>query len=104
MKAMLCSPRISAKAGVFGQEAIAWMDGVCAGDLAGRQQRGNVEIGIARGRRPDAHAFIGELDVHRLGIGGGMPGDGGDSHFHGRAQDAQRDLAPVGDEDFIEHP
>ena len=33
-----------------------------------------------------------------------MDGDRGDAELLGRAQDAQRDLAAVGDEDLVEHP
>jgi len=92
------------EAGVFREEAIAGMDRVGAGDFAGRQQRGDVEIGIARRGWPDADALVGEFDMHRLRIGRRMDGDGGDAQLLGGAQDAQRNLAPVGNKDLIEHP
>ena len=41
--------------------------------------------------------------MHGVGVGGGMHGDGGDAELLGGAQDAQRDLAAVGDEDLVEH-
>ncbi len=58
------------EAGVLGQEAIARMHGVGAGDLAGRKKARNVEIAVARGRGADAHAFIGEAHVHGVGVRG----------------------------------
>ena len=41
--------------------------------------------------------------MHRLGIGGGVHRDGRDAHLAAGALDAQRDLAAIGDEDFLEH-
>ena len=89
--------------GVFRKKAIAGMDGVGAGDFAGGEQRGNVEIGLARRRRADAHRFVGELDVHGFGVGGRMDGDRGDSQLLRGAQDSQGDFAAIGDQDFFEH-
>ena len=65
--------------GVLRQEAVAGMDGLGAGDLAGGDDGGNVEIGLGGGRRADADAFIGQAHMHRIGIGGGMDRDGGDA-------------------------
>ena len=47
--------------------------------------------------------FVGHPDMHRVGIGGGMHGDRLDPHLAAGADHAQRDLAPVGDQDFVEH-
>src|ERR1700744_3092633 len=41
--------------------------------------------------------------MHGVGVGGGMDRDGGDSHLLAGAVDAERDLAAIGDEDFLEH-
>ena len=91
------------EARVLGQKPVAGMDGVGAGDLAGGDDGGNVEIAVLGGGRPDADALVRELDVHRLLVGGRIDGDRGDAELLGRAHDAQRDLSPVGNEDFIEH-
>ena len=91
------------KARVLGQEAVAGMDRVGAGDLAGRNQGRDVEIAVAGGRRPDAHALVGEPHMHGVGVGGRVDGDGRDAELLRGAQDAQRDLAPVRDEDLVEH-
>ena len=78
---------------VLGQKAVAWMDGVGAGDLAGRDNRGNVEIAVAGRRRPDAYALVGELDMHRVLVGGRIDRDGRDAELLGRAHDSERDFA-----------
>jgi hypothetical protein len=41
--------------------------------------------------------------MHRVGVGGGMHGNGGDAEFLARAQDAERDFAAIGYEDLVEH-
>ena len=91
------------EARIFGQEAVARMHGVGAGDLAGREQRGDVEIGILGGRRPDADALVGEPHMHRVSVGGGMHGNRLDAQFLAGAQHAQCDFAAIGYEDFVEH-
>ena len=54
---------------VLGQKAVARMNGVRASNLASGDNRWNVEIAVPRRRRPDAHALIGELDVHCVFVG-----------------------------------
>jgi hypothetical protein len=89
---------------VFGEEAVAGVDRVRVCDLGGRDDVGDVEIGIRRRRRADAHGFVGEADVHGVGVGGGVHRHRLDSHFVAGAVDAQRDLAAVGNEDLLNWP
>ncbi len=91
------------EAGVFRQEAVAGMHRIGAGDLAGREQRGHVEIAVLGRRRPDADALVGEPHMHRVGVGGRMHRDGGDAELLAGAQHPQCDFAAIGYEDFIEH-
>ncbi len=91
------------EAGVLGQESVAGVHRVGAGDLAGGQQPRDVEIAFGCGRRADAHALVGETHVHRVGVGGRVHGDRGDAELLARALDAQCNLSPVGDQDFVEH-
>jgi hypothetical protein len=91
------------KAGILGEKAVTGMDGVGAGDLAGCDQRGDVEIALGGRWRSDAHAFIGQADVHGVFVGRGMNGHGLDAEFSTGAQHPQSDLAPVGDQDLVEH-
>ncbi len=91
------------EARILREKAVAGMHRVGAGDLAGGDQGGNVEIAVARRGRADADALIGEADMHGVGVGSRVNRDGGDAEFLRGAQDAQRDLSPVGDQDLVEH-
>ena len=91
------------EAGVFRKKAVAGMDRVRAGDLAGGQQRRHVEIAVLRRRRADADAFVGKPHMHGVGVGGGMHRDGTDTEFLARAQNPQGNLAAIGYQDLVEH-
>ena len=91
------------KARVLREKAVARMHGVGAGDLAGGEQRRNVEIAVARGGRADADAFVGEPHMHGVLVRGRMHGDRRDAQLLARAQDTQRDFTAVRDQDFVEH-
>src|SRR5690606_14081347 len=91
------------EAGVLGQETVARMHGLGARDLAGGQDRGNVEIAVARGVRPDADALVGEAHVHGIGVRERVDGNGLDAQFLAGAQDAQGDFAAIGDQNLGEH-
>ena len=91
------------KAGVFAQKTVAGMHGIGAGDLAGRHQRRNVEVGILGRRRPDADALVGHADVHGVAVGGRIDRDRRNAQFLAGAKHPQRDFATVGDEDLLKH-
>src|SRR5581483_11806226 len=91
------------KARILRKESVARMHRVGAGDLAGGEDRGNVEIAFLRRRRADAHALVGEAHMHRVSIGGGMHGDGRDAELLAGAQHPHGDLAAIGDQDLVEH-
>ena len=56
-----------------------------------------------RGRRADADGLVGQLDVARVLVGLRVHGDRLDAHLAGGLDDPAGDLAPVGDQDFLEH-
>src|ERR1700687_955429 len=89
--------------GVLGQEAVAGMDGVGAGDLGRRDDARDVEIAGRRGGRADADVLVGIGDVQAVAVGGRADGDGLDAELAARLDDPQGDLAAVGDEDLLEH-
>ena len=91
------------EAGVLGEEAVARMDRVGAGDLAGGDDRRDVEVALARRRRADADALVGEPHMHGVGVGRRMDGDRRDADLLAGAEHAERDLAAVGDQDLVEH-
>ena len=63
----------------------------------------HLQVALDRRRRPDADGLVGEGHVPRLGVGLGVHGDGRDAELAAGADDAHGDLAPVGDEDLVEH-
>ncbi len=65
--------------------------------------RGDVEIAVARRRRPDRPGLVGERDVQCPAVGLGIDRDRGDPHPPRGADDAAGDLAAIGDQDLAEH-
>src|SRR5690606_30082169 len=84
--------------GVFRQAAVAGVARLGVGALGRADDRGHVLVAVARRGRPDADRFVGELHVFRLGVGRRVHDDRLDAQFPARSLDAQRDLAPVGDQ------
>ena len=89
--------------GVLRQEAVAGVDGFGVGDLGRGDDRRYVEVAQAGRGGADAHRLVGEAHVLGVGVGLGMDGDGLDAELAAGAQDAQGDLAAVGNEDLLEH-
>ena len=88
---------------VLGEEAVARVDGVTAGDDGGRQDGRRREVAPLGLRRADADGLVGQLHGPRVAVGLAVGHDGPDAHAPARAQDAQGDLAAVRDEDPLEH-
>ena len=89
--------------GALGQEAVAGMDRVGAGDFGGADDRRHVEVALGAARRADADVLVGEAHVQRVLVGLGIDGDGLDAELAAGTDDPQGDLSAVGDEDFLEH-
>ena len=87
----------------LGQEAVAGMDGVGAGDFGGADDRRHVQVAVGAARRADADVLVGEPDVQGVLVGLGVDGDRLDAQLAAGEDDAQRDLAAVGDQDLLEH-
>ena len=87
---------------ILGEEAVAGVDRVGVDDFGGRNDVGDVEVAVGGRRRADADRFVGEADVHRVGVGGRMDRDRLDAHFVAGAMDAQRDLAAIGDQQLLD--
>ena len=103
MNAMLVAVHDLGELRVLGEKAVAGMDGVGAGDLGGGDEARDLEVGVARRRGADADVVVGEADVQRLAVGLGVDGDRLDAELAAGANDAQRDLAAICDQDFLEH-
>ena len=91
------------EAGAFGQEAVAGMDGVGAGDFSGADEAGDVQVAVGRARGPDADRLVGKAHGQRVAVGLRVDRHRLRAQLFAGVDDAQRDLAAVGNEDFVEH-
>jgi hypothetical protein len=89
--------------GVLGEESVAGMNRLRARDLGRGDDAIEVEVAFAGRIGADAHRFVGEAHVQRIGVRLAVHGHGLDAHLVARAHDAKGDLAPVCDENFCEH-
>ena len=69
----------------------------------GLDDRRDVEIAVARRRRPDRPGLVGQLDMQRVGIGLGIDRDRRDPEPPRGADHPAGDLAAIGDQDLGEH-
>ena len=79
------------------------MNGLGARRLAGGDDLVGDEIGLRRRRRADGNGLVGHFDVQRVAVGFGIDGDRADAHLAGGLDHAAGDLAPIGNENFLEH-
>ena len=79
------------------------MDRVRAARRRGLEDRARVEIAVGTSRGADGHRPVGRFDMRGPGIRLRVDRHGLDAHLARRADDAQRDLAAVGDQDALEH-
>src|SRR5205823_3389900 len=82
---------------------VAGVDRIGRGDFGGADDGWNMQVTLRRRSRPDAHGLVGEPNVERARVDFGVHGDGLHAELAARAQDAERDLAAVRDENFSEH-
>jgi hypothetical protein len=79
------------------------VNGIGAGDFRGGDDAGNPEVRFPGRGRADADVIVREPDVQGFAIRFRVDRDRFDVQFLARADHAQRDLAAVGDQDFLEH-
>ena len=91
------------KGRVLGEEAVARVDGRAARRLSGRDDGGDGEVALGRGRWADADRAVSQARVERVAVGGRIDGDSLDAELVERADHADGDLPAVGDEDSLEH-
>ena len=89
--------------GVFRQKAVPGVNRFGVRYFRRRNDGRDVEVAFRRGRRADADALVGELHVHRVGVGGGVNDYRFDIHHAAGALNPQGDFAAVGNQDFSEH-
>ena len=88
---------------IFGEEAVAGVDGLRAGEQRGGEDALLAEVAVLRRGRTDADALVGEGDMQAVAVGLGVDGDGGNAHLLAGADDADGDLAAVRNQNFRKH-
>ena len=89
--------------GVLGEKAVPGVDGLGARLAHDLEDPLDVQIRLGRLGRTQEVGLTGAGDVRRVAVELGVDGDRGDPELVERADDADRDLAAVGNEDFREH-
>ena len=79
------------------------MNRLAAGDLSCRDDRGDVEVAVGGRGRTDADGAIRDPRVQRPGIGGGVDRDRLDAQLVQSADDPDRNLAAVRNQNAREH-
>ena len=103
MKAISALASALAKLSRSRQEAVARMHRLGAGRLARVDDQLGLEVGFRRRRRPEPDALVGHLHMRRARVGVGIDRDGLDPHAPRGADHPARNLAAIGDQDFLEH-
>jgi hypothetical protein len=88
---------------VLGEEAVPGMDAVGAAVPDRADDRLGVEVALRRRLSAERERLIGEPDVQRVPIELGVDRDGRDAELAGGADHTHGDLAPVGDQDLLQH-
>src|SRR5690606_21511059 len=88
---------------VLGQRAVTRVDGDGVRDLGRRDDRRHVQVALLRARRADTHGLVREQDVLQRRVGRRVHGHRLDAELAAGAQNAQRDLAAIGDQNLVEH-
>ncbi len=83
----------------FREKAVTGMYRVGPGPCSRVEQAIDRQVALGGRRRADGHGLVGRPHVGRRAIGRGVDGDGLESLFMAGADDAERDLAAIGDED-----
>ncbi len=89
--------------GVFGQEPVAGVHGIGSAAQGGTDDGVDVEIGVGRGGAGQAHELVGFGHVGRVEVGVRAHRHTADAERVRSAHDAPGDLAPVGDEQLLDH-
>ena len=100
---MLQVSRDFGEVGVLRQQAVAGMDRIHVGDFRRADHGGNVQIALRQLRRADADGLVGKAHVQGVAVGLAVDRDRADAQFLAGADDPQRNLTAIGDQDFLEH-
>src|SRR5690606_34580965 len=82
------------KVGVFGQEPVSGVDRVGVGDFGGTDEAGDVEVTLGACGGADAKRLVGGVHVEAVAVRFTVHGDGLDTEFAARTDDADGDFTP----------
>ena len=89
--------------GVLGEESVSGVDRLGPGLLGRLEDLLDVQVALGRNGRAQQMGLVGLADVRSLTIRLRVHAHGDDPHLLQRPHDANGDLAPVGDQDLLEH-
>ena len=89
--------------GVLAQQPVAGMNRFHIGDLGGRDHGRHIQVAVGQPRRTDADGFVGEAHVQRVAVRLAVDGDGANAQLATGIENAQRDFAAIGNQNFTEH-
>ena len=85
------------------QKTIAWMNGFGTGGNGRRNNRVAKQVTLRRGRRSEAHRFVGFAHMRRTRVSIGIDRDRQHPQLAAGPHHAQCDLAAIGDQQFTKH-
>ena len=88
---------------VLAQEAVARVDGLRARGLGGLDDAFPAQVAVLGRTAADVHRLVAGRHVFGAGIGVGVHGHGANAQAARGGGDPAGNLAPVGDQDFLEH-
>ena len=88
---------------VLAQEAVAGVDGLCAGGLGGFNDFFPAQVAVLGRAATNVNGFVAGGDVLGVGIGIGVHRHGLDGQAAGGGGDAAGDFATVGNQNFGKH-
>src|SRR5439155_1415203 len=80
---------------IFRQETIPRVNRIDIGDFGGADNAIDAEIALIGGGFADANGFVGQLDVHRVGVGLRIDRHGADVKFFARPNDADGNFSAI---------
>ena len=89
--------------GIFGEEAVAGVDGIGSAALDGGEDGVGVEVGLGSSLSTEGVGLIGQPNMERIAIEVAVDGRGRDAEFAARPDHPDRDFSAVGDEYFRKH-
>ena len=91
------------KAGIFGKESVAGMDGFGPAAFCRVQDPLHRQVTLGRRRRPDEIRLVRQPDMQRGAVGFGVDRHGRDPQLPAGSYDADRDFSAVGNEHLAKH-